>query len=142
MLVDVSLKALSPAINDPTTATSAIDRIEDLLVDLVRRDLDTGIHRDANGVERVIMDAPSWEDFLRLGVSEIRMYGASSAQTTRRLGALLETLLDIAPAYRQPSIEHEIKLLQRSVRAKVTHLDDQAFATDADSQGIGATSID
>lgn len=141
VLVDIALKALSPAINDPTTATGAIDRIEDLLVDLAGRDLSTGIYRDREGVIRVIMDSPTWEDFLRLGVAEIRNYGASSLQTTRRLGALLEALLEAAPTYRQPSIEHEIELLQRSVREKVANRDDQHFATDADAQGIGATSL-
>ena len=35
MLVDIAIRALSPAINDPTTAVQALDRIEALLVELV-----------------------------------------------------------------------------------------------------------
>jgi uncharacterized membrane protein len=142
VLADIALKALSPAINDPTTATNAIDRIEDLLVDLVGRDLEAGVYRDRHGTIRVIMDTPSWEDFLRLGVSEIRLYGASSAQTTRRLGALLDTLLAAAPPYRKPAIQHEIALLSRTVRQRVPDLEDQDFATGADAQGIGAANIE
>ena len=43
LLVDIAIKALSPAINDPTTAIQAIDQIEDLLRRLARHDLDTGL---------------------------------------------------------------------------------------------------
>lgn len=42
LLVDVAIKALSPAINDPTTAVQAIDQIEDLLKRLGRRELQAG----------------------------------------------------------------------------------------------------
>ena len=45
LLVDIAIKALSPAINDPTTAVQAIDQIEDLLRRLGRRDLDAGHRR-------------------------------------------------------------------------------------------------
>ena len=36
MLVDIAIRALSPAVNDPTTAVQALDRIEGLLVELHR----------------------------------------------------------------------------------------------------------
>jgi uncharacterized membrane protein len=49
LLVDIAIKALSPAINDPTTAVQAIDQIEDLLRRLARRDLDAGYARDSGG---------------------------------------------------------------------------------------------
>ena len=49
LLVDIAIKALSPAINDPTTAVQAIDQIEDLLRRLGRRDLDAGYARDTDG---------------------------------------------------------------------------------------------
>ena len=48
LVVDIAIKALSPAINDPTTAVQAIDQIEDLLRRLGRRDLDAG----ASGMSR------------------------------------------------------------------------------------------
>ena len=49
LLVDIAIKALSPAINDPTTAVQAIDQIEDLLRRLGGRDLDAGYACDADG---------------------------------------------------------------------------------------------
>jgi uncharacterized membrane protein len=60
LLVDISIKALSPAINDPTTAVQALDQIEDLLGRLGRSDLDIGRRHDAGGALRLTMLAPSW----------------------------------------------------------------------------------
>ena len=71
LLVDIAIKALSPAINDPTTAVQAIDQIEDLLRRLGKRDLDAGYARDADGVLRLIFPLPTWEDYLALAFDEI-----------------------------------------------------------------------
>jgi uncharacterized membrane protein len=57
LLVDVAIKALSPAINDPTTAVQAIDQIDDLLRRLGGHDLDAGYAHDADGVLRHLPDA-------------------------------------------------------------------------------------
>ena len=68
LLVDIAIKALSPAINDPTTAVQAIDQIEDLLRRLGRRDLNVGHAWDANDVLRLIFPMPTWEDYLALAL--------------------------------------------------------------------------
>ena len=49
ILVDIAIKALSPAINDPTTAVQALDQVEDLLLRLARVDLKNGRVADAQG---------------------------------------------------------------------------------------------
>jgi len=85
LLVDIAIKALSPAVNDPTTAVQAMDQIEDLLRRLGRRDLDAGYARDADGVFRLIFPMPTWEDYLALAFDEIRQFGATSVQVMRRL---------------------------------------------------------
>jgi uncharacterized membrane protein len=69
ILVDIAIKALSPAVNDPTTAVQAIDQIEDLLRRLIRKDLDSAHIRDSQGVMRVILLLPSWERRRRSGTS-------------------------------------------------------------------------
>ena len=50
MLVDIAIRALSPAVNDPTTAVQSLDRIEGLLVELYRRAPGPVLVRDADGV--------------------------------------------------------------------------------------------
>jgi uncharacterized membrane protein len=71
ILVDVAVKALSPAINDPTSAVMAIDQIHELLSLLGSRRLDVGRHRDADGRVRLTVDRPSWEDYVSLAIDEI-----------------------------------------------------------------------
>src|SRR6185312_16488733 len=75
LLVDIAIRALSPAVNDPTTAVQALDQIEDLLLQLGRRRLDIGVVRDAYGVVRIVIPYPTWDDFVILAFDEIRFYG-------------------------------------------------------------------
>ena len=42
LLSDIAIRALSSAVNDPTTAVQALDQIEDLLLRLGRRRLEIG----------------------------------------------------------------------------------------------------
>jgi uncharacterized membrane protein len=88
------------------------------------------------------MDTPSWDNFLLLGVTEIRRYGSSSVQTMRRLGALLAALMDAAPVYRKAPIQREIAHLERTVHSHIADPDDQELASVSDAQGIGAPNID
>jgi len=95
LLVDIAIKALSPAINDPTTAVQALDQIEDLLLRLGRRRLEIGAFRDDTGQLRLLGHFPSWEDFLRLAFDEIRFYGSTSVQVMRRMKALMSELISV-----------------------------------------------
>ena len=85
ILVDVAIKALSPAINDPTTAVQTIDQIEDLLRRLGASQLEAGVIKDADGIVRLVLPMPSWEDYLTLAFDEIRIYGVTSVQVMRRM---------------------------------------------------------
>src|SRR6516225_8657570 len=77
VIVDVASKGLSPAINDPTTAVLAIDRIHHLLRHVGGRCLDDERIRDTADRVRLIYRTPDWEDFLVLAVTEIRQFGAT-----------------------------------------------------------------
>ena len=75
MLVDIAIRALSPAVNDPTTAVQSLDRIEALLVELAPRHPGPSFVVDADGTPRAIVPAPRWADYVELGLVEIRRYG-------------------------------------------------------------------
>src|SRR5262245_29709466 len=98
ILVDIALKALSPAINDPTTAVLAIDQVHRLLRALGKRRLSGELLSDATGQPRVILRTPNWEDFVHIGCTEIRACGANNAQIARRLRAMLENLVSSLPS--------------------------------------------
>jgi uncharacterized membrane protein len=138
LLVDIAIRALSPAVNDPTSAVQALDQLDDALERLVRRSLGDG--RLLDGAARVLVrfPAPRWDAFLALAVDEIIVYGAGSIQVTRRLRALLDDLLASAPPSRRPAVSARIATLQRAVRGAVP---DEALAAEAilpDHQGIGS----
>src|SRR4029079_6075598 len=61
ILVDIALKALSPAINDPTTAVLAIDQLHVLLRVVGLRSLRADEFADDSGQLRLIFRTPNWE---------------------------------------------------------------------------------
>ncbi len=137
LLVDISIRALSPAINDPTTAVQALDQITDLLGRLGRRDIDIGRQYGADGALRLTMPMPSWEDYLSLACDEIRLYGATSAQVMRRMRAMLNDLIDAVPPDRRPALDRQIALLDRSIERSFPDGEDRIEARKEDRQGLG-----
>lgn len=137
IIVDIASKALSPAINDPTTAVLAIDQIHHLLREVGNRNLAEGRERDHAGRLRLVYRTPNWEDFLHLAVTEIRQYGRDSIQVMRRLRAMLENLIQTLPARRTPLLRRELELLQQSSRRAFPDMDDQVLADIGDRQGMG-----
>ena len=93
ILVDIAIRALSPAVNDPTTAVQVLGAIEDLLLLIGESDLrGRGELRDGDGTLRVLVETRRWEDLLALALTEIREYGVTATQVTRRTRALLDRL--------------------------------------------------
>ncbi|MGA7397426.1 MAG: DUF2254 domain-containing protein [Solirubrobacterales bacterium] len=137
LLADISSKALSPGVNDPTTTAQSLDQIELLLRILVKRDLTRGEIRDAQGVLRFSFPSPAWEDFLSIALDETRIYGEGSIQVSRRLRALLEDLKTLAPASRMPAIEDQIAMLERSINRSFSEEAERLVAGARDRQGIG-----
>jgi uncharacterized membrane protein len=140
LLADVSAKALSPGVNDPTTSTQAIDQIELLLRQVGVRDLDVGRCKDADGVVRLVLATPTWEDYLSLAVDETRQYGEGSIQVLRRLRALLMNVRDRVPEPRRAAVDVQLALLDSAATRVFPDLSDQRAAGAADRLGLGATS--
>jgi uncharacterized membrane protein len=140
IMVDIALKALSPAINDPTTAVLAIDQIHRLLRTVGKRQLNSGTIADRKGVLRVIYQTPNWDAFVHLACTEIRACGAGNVQIARRLRSMLENLLTTLGPQRHAELEREVRVLDRSLQTLYTAPEDLALARIADSQGLGAPS--
>jgi len=140
ILVDIALKALSPAINDPTTAVLAMDQVHRLLRVVGRRHLhDEGV-RDAAGSVRVILRTPNWEDFVHIACNEIRACGAGSIQIPRRQRAMLQNLIRTLPAQRHAALREQLDLLDRTLPDYYKLPEDLALARIPDSQGLGGAS--
>ena len=139
MLVDVAIRALSAAINDPTTAVQVIGHLEDTLETIGRTPGLTGRweRRDERGRIRLLQPARSWDDFLLLGTTEIRLYGADAIQVMRRLRAALETLREtVLPEY-VAAVDEELARLEATIASNWDGTVDLDRTLTADTQGIG-----
>ena len=137
IIVDIAEKALSPAINDPTTAVLAIDQVHHLLRSVGLRDLDTGQVRDETGRLRLVYRTPDWEDLVGLAVTEIRHCGKDSIQIARRMRAMLEDLIRVVPEERAVRLREELDLLKRTVGRAFPDAEDRGRADRPDSLGMG-----
>jgi uncharacterized membrane protein len=138
--VDIALKALSPAINDPTTAVLAIDQLHRMLRMVGRRNLRTDEILGKSGKLRVIFRTPNWEDFVHLAFSEIRSCGSNNLQIVRRLRAMIENLMQTLPDYRHAALLQELSLLDREIVRNFTYPEELALARIGDTQGLGGHS--
>ncbi len=140
IVVDIAIKALSKAINDPTTAVLAIDQLHRLLRSAGRRNLRTDQILDRAGKLRVIFRTPNWEDFVHLAFSEIRFYGAENMQIARRLRAMIVNLTETLPAQRHSALRKELELLDRTIEKVYVLPEDLKLASIPDLQGLGGSS--
>lgn len=136
-LVDIAERALSPGINDPTTAVQALDQLHDLLRRMVRQRFPAAVRQDEDGTPRLICPRPDWDSYVRLAVDEVRRFGEGSIQVARRLRFMLEDLLRVAPAFRRGELERQLKLLEASVERSFEDSGEAARARSASSQGNG-----
>lgn len=136
ILTDIALRALSAAINDPTTAVRALDEVEGVL--RIAAALPLGPARIPAGAGCVVVPAPSWCDLLDLAVWEVLEAGRSAPQITRRLSGLFDDLLADLPPARHPPLVHYRDLLRRSVTESVGRQHAGPWLA-GDRQGIGGS---
>ncbi len=107
-LVDVALRALSPSLNDPTTANQVIDQLHDLLRHLLTRKIDSPRLVRADGRVVIVIPAPDWDAFVHASVDEIHDASASLPQVRSRLRSVLEALAQDAEPSRLPPIRRAL----------------------------------
>jgi uncharacterized membrane protein len=141
IMVDIANKALSPAINDPTTAVQAVNHLSGVLRLIGTTDFSRSRWRaDDAMVTGLVIPARSWEDYLTLGVTEIREYGSTTIQVMRRMRAMLEELRDEVRPEHRPAVEEELARLDVTVKRAFANSVDLDRANTADPQGIGGRS--
>jgi uncharacterized membrane protein len=97
-IVDIGLKAISPAVNDPSTGATCIDHIARLLVRAAP--LRTPTTRYEIGGGRVEVGATSFVELVQLGFDQLRQYSRSDMAMSLRI---LRSLADIAEATPHPA---------------------------------------
>jgi uncharacterized membrane protein len=119
-LVDIGIRALSAAINDPTTAVQALDRLHGVLRAVATRPDPSGRYVDDAGSVRLIVPQPGWDRLVELAFTEPALYGAGSPQVTRKLTAILDDLAACVPPERLPALEAQRSWLREEVSRRHT----------------------
>jgi len=91
-IVDIALKAISPAVNDPTTATTCVDQLGRVLMRASLRSPPDPVLRDPDGSARVILRRTSFPRLLEIAFSQIRHYGKTDVAVPLRLMRVLGEL--------------------------------------------------
>jgi len=136
LLTDISLRALSTAVNDPTTAVRSLDEVEGVLRSAAA--LPLGSVQLPAGSGSVLVPSPRWSDIVDLAFVEIVEAGASQPQVTRRLTALLDDLIADLPDDRHPPlVRHKRRIVERVAATHGGEELDQWLT--GDRQGLGGT---
>ncbi len=112
-IVDIALKAISPAVNDPTTAISCVDQLSRILIRFASREPPEELLYDPPGIVRASIGWIHFERLLDAAFEQIRMYSKTDVAVSLRL---LRALGDIAastpdPEYRQILVEHGARIV-------------------------------
>jgi len=131
-LVDIALKAISPAVNDPSTATICIDRLGSLLAEIGRRPTGPRVIADGTTV-RVVATQPTFVDLVDLAFNQLRQYGRADLAVSIRLVGAIERVARSAPPDGREWLLHHAELIREGLSDAFLAADrkrfDEALAT-------------
>ncbi|MGO9675193.1 MAG: DUF2254 domain-containing protein [Methylocella sp.] len=120
-IVDIALKAISPAINDPSTAINCVDQLTRILIRWAGRASPASLMSDPPYVVRVILPWIDFDHLLDTAFEQIRHYSASDVAVSLRL---LRALNDLAATIDDERMRENLALRGRRVVAScATRLD-------------------
>lgn len=129
-IVDIALKALSPGINDTTTAVMCVDYLEAILVRIAERRIATPRRLD-NGELRLIARGPSFESLFGEALNQIRQNAAGNVAILTRLLQAIETIAGQSVSARQRQVlRHHVDL--------VASMSERTIASPHDQVGINS----
>jgi uncharacterized membrane protein len=137
LLVDIAIRALSPAVNDPTTAVRALDEIEGVLRSAADRRLGT-LRLDLEPGHLEVSTA-TWDEVVDLALLEIAECGGGQVQITRRLVALLDDLIPDVPQDRRAALRRHRESLETAVARQDLSERAADVALRGDRQGLGGS---
>jgi uncharacterized membrane protein len=104
-IVDIALKAISPAVNDPTTAVTCVDQLSRILIRFASRELPASILYDPPDTARVSIPWVDFEGLLKSAFHQIRLYSKTDLAVSLRL---LRALGDIAWTRPEPALRRAL----------------------------------
>jgi uncharacterized membrane protein len=124
-IVDVALKALSPGINDTTTAVHCVDYLGAILARLAARRIETA-RRSHEGSLRIIARGPTFDSLVAEAIDEIRQNGAGNVTVLTRLLQVLRTVAERTSAGRRRELERQAREILDTAERTVPSARDRA----------------
>jgi uncharacterized membrane protein len=100
LIVDIALKAISPAVNDPSTAINCVDQLSRILIRFAAREPRDSLFYDPPGILRVSVPWLGFDRLIETAFEQIHVYSRSDVAVSLRL---LRALTDIASTVSDPS---------------------------------------
>jgi len=124
-IVDIAARALSPGVNDPTTAVQCLDYLQALLIALSQREFTSPVRKDAGGNERLIVARPVFEDYAGESFNQIREFGEGNVAVMRRLvDAIGEVLRETHSDSRRECLVRHMQLTLAGARRSISEPED------------------
>jgi uncharacterized membrane protein len=139
-LADVALRAMSPGVNDPTTARNAMNSLADLVVCFARSETAEPIRADGAGTPRLITVAPGLDELVRTGFEETRLAAVPHPVFARHMLGLLGAVREAAQEHGHgcDEIERQARLLAHGAQ-RAAALREDADAVEAVHHGATAS---
>jgi uncharacterized membrane protein len=130
-LADIALRALSPGVNDPTTADICIDRLAEVLTLLGSRSMPDEARMGEDGQVRFLARRTTFDRAVGISFDQIRHYGAADATVMAHLLRKLGEIAALVPASRHPPLIGQSRAVLRAAREKIEDPDDLAAVEEA-----------
>jgi len=127
-IVDIALKALSPGVNDTTTAIGCIDNLGEIVASIARRQMPAKI-RSKDGVPRVITLAPDFQEYVETAFDQIRISGKANL-------AIFERLITTITFVAERAVNETHRVALRCQIELIGEFSDQTLATDYEKEKV------
>ena len=125
-LVDIAVKALSPGVNDPTTAKLCLDRLAQVIVVLGERAMPLPYRTDGEGRVLFAAHRTTFERTVDLAFAQIRHFGAGVPSIVVHILRTLEQVTYRLPPQRRAATVAQAEAVLTSAREKISLPDDLA----------------
>jgi len=134
-IADIAMRALSPGVNDPTTAVNCVDRLSEILVVLGNRRAPDRARAGEDGCVHLLAGGTTFERAVDLSFDQIRHYGAGDPSFAAHLLVTLGDLASLVPPYRRPVVVRQAEALLRGAREQTREPKDLALLEWAAAHG-------
>lgn len=141
-LSDIAVKALSPSINDPTTAILCLDRLAEILLAAGRQEPTAEVRRASNGTGILILPRREFASLVKTALDEIRHYGVDNPRFATAFLERMGDLGQLLPHDRRTPVARQTAAMLRAAREAITEradLREVETAGEAALEALGAT---